>query len=271
MHRLHLFEIEDLACCPTWLRDFVTEILSFFHAKLRHYDSILPLLQKLIEHSSSRTVLDLCSGASGPLPYLQHRLAAIGTPVQVILTDKFPYQASSNSRQAATSICFHPQPVDATSVPVELHGIRTLFTSFHHFRPEECRKILSDAANKNEAIGIFEVTERSCLGALQVMGLVALAVLMMPLIRPFSLRRLFWTYCIPLIPAVLLWDGLVSCLRTYTPDELLALVPDGAQLAWHAGRLPSSYGTSITYLLGYGRRDRQYALHAQALKPVQHV
>jgi hypothetical protein len=35
-----------------------------------------------------------------------------------------------------------------------------------------------------------------------------------PWIRPFRWSRLLWTYVVPIIPAVLLFDGIVSCLRT---------------------------------------------------------
>ena len=39
-----------------------------------------------------------------------------------------------------------------------------------------------------------------------------------------SIPELYDTYLVPLIPALLLWDGLVSCLRAYSPAELRELI-----------------------------------------------
>jgi hypothetical protein len=51
---------------------------------------------------------------------------------------------------------------------------------------------------------------------------------------PMVASRLFWAYVVPAIPLATLFDGIVSCLRTYTPAELMALTEgiDGYQ--WDA-------------------------------------
>jgi hypothetical protein len=47
---------------------------------------------------------------------------------------------------------------------------------------------------------------------------VPLAVLVLtPAIRPFRWSRLFWTYLVPVIPASILFDSVVSLFRIYTP------------------------------------------------------
>jgi len=76
-----------------------------------------------------------------------------------------------------------------------------------------------------------------------------------PFIRPFRWSRLAWTYLL-VLPVVALIDGVVSCLRTYTPSELRAMT---AQLhapgyAWEVGEerarlLP----VPVTYLIGVPR------------------
>ena len=54
--------------------------------------------------------------------------------------------------------------------------------------------------------------------------LVPLAVLVLtPAVRPFRWSRLFWTYLVPVLPPPILFDGVVSCLRVYTPEEMLAM------------------------------------------------
>jgi hypothetical protein len=74
-------------------------------------------------------------------------------------------------------------------------------------------------------------------------------------VRPFRWSRLFWTYIVPVIPFVLLFDGVVSCLRTYRPAEFLELVGSlSADYEWKAGEFRDSYfKPPITYLIGYPR------------------
>ena len=75
-------------------------------------------------------------------------------------------------------------------------------------------------------------------------------------IRPFRWSRLFYTYVLPIIPLVLLFDGLVSCLRTYQPRELRELIEGVAapEYRWETGEQSGTFaGLPITYLVGYPR------------------
>ena len=149
--------------------------------------------------------------------------------VSVTLTDKFPNleafkRAARESRRKVTVI---ERPVEATDVPGDLEGFWTMFTSFHHFKEPEARRILANAVRQRRGIGVFEYTERNFL----VWGPTLLAMplfiwLATPFIRPLSWRRVLWTNLLPVVPFLAVWDGLVSCLRTYSPAELLALTPD---------------------------------------------
>src|SRR4030095_2408901 len=153
---------------------------------------------------------------------LQPVLAERGVSVSVCLTDKYPNLEVFRESSGLThqSISYHPQSVDAMRVPEELTGFRTIFSAFHHFGPEQARTVLADAAHKRQGIAVFEGTQRSVL-ALLLMLLVPLMVLVMtPFIRPFRWSRLLWTYLIPLLPLVAMFDGLVSCVRTYSVEDL---------------------------------------------------
>jgi len=64
---------------------------------------------------------------------------------------------------------------------------------------------------------------------------------------------LFWTYLIPLVPMVTLFDGLVSCLRTYSIPELRGLTArvDTNGYRWDIGAVRSKkVPIPITYLIG---------------------
>jgi len=92
-----------------------------------------------------------------------------------------------------------------------------------------------------------------------LMLLVSLMVLLMtPFIRPFRWSRLFWTYLIPVVPMVSLFDGLVSCLRTYSVEELgeLTVDLDAKNYEWQIGEVKSTAGPiPVTYLIGVPRSD----------------
>ena len=72
-----------------------------------------------------------------------------------------------------------------------------------------------------------------------------------PFFRPFRLGRIFFTYVIPAIPLMTIWDGAVSLLRLYKPEELLGIAKAAVpEYEWKAGRLKSGIGISVTYLTG---------------------
>jgi len=67
-----------------------------------------------------------------------------------------------------------------------------------------------------------------------------------PFVGRLTWQRFLLTYVLPLAPAIILWDGLVSVFRTYTPDELTAMAQsiDDSNYDWEAGRMeiPGSAG-----------------------------
>jgi len=222
MKRLHLIEIEDQDWCPRTVRDAVTDYLRFALAATKPYTAIIPILAATLQRTGTRQILDVCSGAAGPWLWLHPVLAEMGVSVSVCLTDKYPNMQAfgQSSRLTHPAISYYPQPVEVTRVPGELHGFWTMFTAFHHFRPEQACEVLADAVRTRQGIGVFEATQRSVL-SLVLMLLSPLVVLVVtPLFDPFRWSRLLWTYLIPLVPVITLFDGLVSCLRTYSVREL---------------------------------------------------
>jgi hypothetical protein len=256
MKRFHLFEIHDQEWCPRAIRDAETDYLQFVIGKMKGYAAVVPVLATALQRTATRQVLDLCSGAGGPWFWLQPVLAERGLDVSVCLTDKYPNLEALGTSSALNlppgAISYHPEPVDVTGVPHELAGFRTLFSAFHHFRPAQARAMLGDAVRKRHGIAIFEGTYHSAL-AMFLMLLVPLMVLLVtPFIRPFRWSRLFWTYLVPVVPLVSLFDGLVSCLRTYSVQELRQLTEDlGANnYQWDFGELKGVGPVPITYLIG---------------------
>jgi len=257
MGRVHFFEIEDQSWCPASIRDGITDYLQFAINAAKPYAPIAGRLVNAIKRSGTPEVIDLCSGAGGPWVSLVETVSAAEPAVRVTLTDRYPNEAALArlSAQARGAIQYRVSPVDATNVPAELTGTRTLFSSFHHFQPDAARAVLRDAATSGATIGVFEATRRS-VGAVLVTLLAPLIVILAtPAIRPFRWTRLFWTYLVPAIPLAVLFDGVVSCLRTYTPAELLSLSTDIEGYTWEAGEERSKGPVPVTYLIGFTRTE----------------
>ncbi len=150
------------------------------------------------------------------------------------------------------SIGFLAESVDARDVPPDLPGIRTLFNSFHHFTPDDARAILRGAVGASQPIAVFEIPERKLSVVLSTLLAPFMVLLATPFIRPFRGGRLVYTYLLPLVPLTCLWDGVVSQLRAYTPDELDRLAADvSTEYAWACGKVAvGGLPARLTYLIG---------------------
>ena len=257
MPRLHLLEIHDQSWCPAAVRDGVTDLIQAALAWFRAYEPIAPLLARALARSGARRVVDLASGAGGPWHGLRDVLRRAGSDLPVVLTDRFPNHAALERVHAASGggIEFRAEPVDAAQVPADLTGFRTLFTSFHHFRPDAARAILADAVRCGAGIGVFEVTQRRWIDLLLApFGAVA-TLLVVPFVRPFRWDRLLVTYVLPLLPLVAACDAFVSCLRSYTPAELRRLVVGLDGYEWEIGRARRRLlvGPPVVFLVGTPR------------------
>jgi hypothetical protein len=256
MRRFQFFEFHDQEWFPASIRDQITDALQFGLNLSRAYAPIAPLLERAIAATGSRSIIDLCSGGGGPWLDLLPELRS-GTPaLSIQLTDKFPNLRAFQNVKAASEnhISSLATPVDAMRVPRELTGFRTMFTSFHHFSPDDAQAILQDAVDAGQSIGIFEVTRRNPRTIALMFGWVLMLFVCTPWIRPFRWSRLLWTYVIPIIPAALLFDGIVSCLRTYRPQELRDITAklSGPKYQWQAGEYSEGRRRMpITYLISW--------------------
>jgi len=256
MRRVQFIELHEQPWFPSSLRDEITDALQFGLNLSNAYASIAPLLLSVLDSTRSRSIVDMCSGGGGPWLNLSRKLQPEAHVFHILLTDKYPNLRAFQNVKAASEnhIAFCPQSVDAMKVPSELQGLRTMFTSFHHFPPEEARAILQNAVDARQGIGIFEITRRAPSTIALMFPWALMPFAFTPLIRPFRWSRLLFTYVVPIIPLVLLFDGVVSCLRTYRPQELREMIKKlaGIEYQWEVGEHSKGSGEApITYLIGY--------------------
>jgi hypothetical protein len=267
MRRRQLIEIEDQPWCPAAVRDGLTDYLQFITDRTEPYAPAARLLAEALRASTDGgagqppiPVVDLGSGGGGPWRRLVRRLHDAGVPVRVRLTDLHPNVAAFDriGRETDGMVSGEPRAVPADAVPQDLVGFRTIFTAFHHFPPAMARGVLADAVARGQGIAVFESTTRDLRCLLFMLLVPTVVLLTTPFIRPFRWSSLLLTYLFPVLPSVAFLDGVVSCLRTYTPDELRGLAEsvDGAGgYEWAAGYAGGG-PIPMTYLVGVPvRRD----------------
>lgn len=261
LRRLHLFEIEDQAWCPKSLRNGVTDFLQHIVEVFSLYKSIAPRLGMALKKSRQSQIVDLCSGGTGPWVSLTKNLTLENAqkPLGVTLTDLYPNQSAfcRTKTQFSKNIKYLTTPVNALQVPTDLSGFRTLFSSFHHLPPHQAQALLQNAVDAKSGIAIFESTQRHPINLIYMLFVPLLVIINTPFIRPFRWSRLFWTYIIPLIPLIVCFDGIVSCLRTYSTAELKEMTENLSAPDYHweiglekIGFLP----IGVTYLIGIPKK-----------------
>jgi len=204
------------------------------------------------------TYVDFCAGAGGPTPFIEQDLNAKllsrepqspsststdFTPqkqnedgegaVKFVLTDLHPHIPDwTEASKRSQNLTFVETPVDAANAPDNLTGsdvkkvFRLFSLAFHHFEDDLARDILRNTIETADGFGIYELQERtvSSLITMFLMGILFF------LITPFYFWRspghLFFTYIIPIIPFVMVHDGIVSSLRTRSSEEVQALMKD---------------------------------------------
>lgn len=259
--RNYLFEFEDLPWFPDTIRRSMVDYLSFFLRKTEFYKPILPLIAECLAHSNDQRIIDLCSGGGGPMQQLQKQLSQVmGKSIPIVLTDKFPNVAAYEQMVLLpnSNFSFIETSVDASQVPVNLKGVRTIFSAFHHFSPDFAKAVLKDAVANKTPIAIFDGGDKNLLTILGI--ILAHPVIFFfctPFFRPFRFSRIIFTYLIPLIPFCTVWDGVISILRLHKPKSMLQMVKEinATDYHWMAGTKKHPLGFHIAYLIGYPKNN----------------
>jgi len=259
--RDYLFEFEDLAWFPDTIRESMTDYLRYLITKVDFYRPIVPLIIEGMNKSNANQVIDLCSGGGGAIEQIQNELKQLSdAEISIILTDKYPNISAYEFLSAKTggAISFVDTSVDAADVPLTLKGFRTIFSGFHHFDKSIAKAVLKNAVDAKSGIGIFDGGNKNILAILFILIVHPLAFFFFtPFFKPFRFSRIFFTYLIPIIPFCTVWDGVVSIIRLYKPDELLHIArevePDTYK--WRSGKMKSKFGLNVTFLIGYPIKD----------------
>lgn len=254
--RIQSFEWNERASTPRFVREAIVETLGTGLRWGRIVAAAGPVFAEFCQRSGADRVLDLCSGSGEPVAILLEALAEQGLPrPRFTLSDLLPNEPAM--QRAAElhpgAIDFVPEPVDATGVPDELdQPARTILEAFHHFPPELAGRILADCVRQRRAVFVLEGFPRSLPRLLAIVPAMTVAMAATPFrTRRDRLAKLLGTFVVPVIPAIGLWDAVVSVLRIHTEEELRAMVePLGGGYTWEYRRIPYAPGGLATAFFG---------------------
>lgn len=204
---------------------------------------------------SKLTVIDFCSGRGGPTPTFERiintaRTAASKAPIMFQLSDLHPHRTAWRElfkQSEHKHLGWITRDVDATDPPASVLSVNSprqmistgssdsricrLFSlAFHHFDDVDATKVIQSMLQTAEGIAIIELQDRRLGCLLMVLGNIFLCLLTTIFWFPFwhsdNWTQLFFTYIIPVLPFVLMWDGLASCWRTREFEEVMVLITD---------------------------------------------
>lgn len=259
MKRWNCREFHETKFCPAVLRDGLTDFLGFFVLYSHIYDPAFERIARLLLHSHEPRLTDLCAGGGIYDRMLVEKLRkSVGDEaIRCTLTDLYPNRNWARVKElSGNMVDFVASPLSAERAVAELPGVHLMFSALHHFSPEEITGLLRAGAAKRRTLAFFDYSRRELLSEL-------LPVLLSPLLLwcvsvlvfPFSWKRLFFTYLIPVLPLLLLVDGFLSRMRSYTAAELEKIA--------HDANLPAEYQVMVEVLPVYCGAAKIHCLTAR--------
>jgi hypothetical protein len=253
--RLQLFEFNDQGWLPQFMIAWMTRILRHCHEVTEDGRVWAPKLLELIQRTGETRIVDLCSGGGGPVLQMAKMLKELhGVQVHVTLTDLIPnLQSAAEINQQYDNVVYLTDAISACDVPNSLLGIRTSFSGFHHMKPDCAFALLKNAFDHRQTIFIGETTSRSWKSIRCYAGTAFHFAEATKHLDPTPSQELFAIRA-PILPAMLGWDNVISCLRTYSARELQAFIErlKADDYVWEMGTLCNpKLCLRYPYLMGY--------------------
>ena len=199
-------ELEDHTWFPPVFRNFQTEFIGFVVTWLKVYDVFIHYLRSL--SLSLKPMTDLCSGSGEPAITIFKKSNCFS---HLVLSDKYPGTLKFRAVNIPTEIL----PKDVLEMEFKSGMYYTMFNAFHHFRDEEKLKMVQKIQRSGSTAFIVEILEPNIFSFLKVVSITTIGSLIItPFIQPFSLKRLIFTYILPINILTITFDGIVSVFKS---------------------------------------------------------
>lgn len=166
-----------------------------------------PFVQYLNSLKTKPVLFDLCSGTGKPAIHIFKQSKKFN---HLILSDKYPNALNENS-----DIIYIKTSVDVLNIEFNPQYTYIMLNAFHHFSDFQQLKIVEKVKENNAQLFIVEMLEPSFICFIKILFATTIGVLLFtPFIKPFSLKRLLFTYIIPINIFTICFDGLVSVIKS---------------------------------------------------------
>lgn len=207
-------ELEDHNWFPTSLRNFQTEYIGYV---VKQFNIYKPFIKNLSQ-KKGKSMVDLCSGCGEPAASIFNESNAFE---HLTLTDKFP----SLHFQNRSNITYSQESKDVLEMDFEAGKAYTMFNAFHHFSEDEQRTICNKINKANASAYFVEILFPSPLHLVKTLFATTVGVLVLsPFIKPFSWKRILFTYLIPINILTISIDGIISVLKSKTVKQYQSIL-----------------------------------------------
>lgn len=211
-------ELEDYSWFPAIFRNFQLEFIGFVVARFSVYDAFINYIKSL-----SRPVLpmaDLCSGSGEPAISIFKKSKCFSN---LTLSDKFPNLTKLNDGNTGYEI----RKTDVLEIEFQNGTCYTMFNAFHHFSDDEKLRITQNIQLSGSAAFIVEILEPTFICFLKILITTTIGSLFLTtFILPFSLKRLLFTYIIPINIFTTMYDGIISVVKSRSVKQYQTLFAD---------------------------------------------
>ncbi len=199
-------ELEDHDWFPQIFRQYQTDYIGFVVARFNIYQ---PFVHYLREQGGLPPVMhDLCSGSGEPAISIFQQSGLFS---QLILSDKYP----TNNFIPYEHVSYISEPMDALREPFRQGELYTMFNAFHHFTDQEKQKMVADLIASDAKAFFVEILSPSLFTLFKILLATTIGTLVLtPFVRPFSWKRLFFTYIFPVNILTIAFDGITSVMKS---------------------------------------------------------
>ena len=163
---------------------------------------------------------DLCSGSGEPAISI---FRECGRYKQLELTDLFPRRVQVDDER----IIYNSLPNDALKMKFKTDTVYTMYNALHHFTDEQKQLLVQKIKSAGAAAFFAEPLQPTFFCFVKIFFLTTIGcVLVTPFIRPFSFKRLFFTYILPVNILTISIDGLVSVVKSRSEKQYRVLFAD---------------------------------------------
>jgi len=217
--RSHLFEFDDQPWLPKLLRRAYMEILG---NNIFRTSPFKDRLRKDLESQNVEVIHSLCSG-DGQFIYFLYKLLEKDRKTKFVLSDLFPLPQDYLRLKTLThgDIDFIATPIDATQIQPVCGDWFLMAGSLHHLQEEQVKAIFERITENDRTLIMMENHDRSYAQALKLLIILPVFSILASIFgKPFRLEKLLFGALLPIVPLMILVDGLVSNFRSYRLVDL---------------------------------------------------